>query len=89
MTNTLIKARQKGSTGTAIKQQVIRRILLHFSYRAFVVYGASKPASQEMETWLETPNPAFDNRTPAQLLESGDFEPLLEMIKQLEEGSYE
>jgi hypothetical protein len=33
--------------------------------------------------WWDAPNPAFGGRTPAQLLHSGDLEPLRRMLHRL------
>jgi hypothetical protein len=36
--------------------------------------------------WFNTPNPAFDGRSPKQLLEAGKTAPLLRMLFKLESG---
>ena len=35
--------------------------------------------------WFKSSNPVFEGRTPRQLLESGEFEPLLQLLDQLED----
>lgn len=36
--------------------------------------------------WMASPNKAFDFKTPNELIESGDLEPLEKMLHQLESG---
>lgn len=35
---------------------------------------------KEAEEWLKTPNEAFDNLSPQELIDNGDLEPLVAMI---------
>jgi hypothetical protein len=44
-------------------------------------------AADAIPTWLETPNRAFDGRTPQELIESGEVDRLWEMIRYLEYGA--
>lgn len=39
-----------------------------------------------IDTWLGTPNAKFGGRRPSELIECGEFEPILRMLYYLESG---
>ena len=44
--------------------------------------------SKNLKTWLEAENPAFDGRTPMQVIKEGETDLIWEMIHQLRRGSF-
>lgn len=40
-----------------------------------------------VEPWLRTPNPAFEGRTPVEVIEDGEAERIRRMIHELESGT--
>ena len=56
------------------KKNILLELLEHF------------PNSIALEMWLAKPNPAFNNRKPQELLDSGDLEPLRAMIHVIKSG---
>lgn len=41
-----------------------------------------------LQTWLETPNPAFQNRPPLEVIISGEVDQVWEMIHQIRLGAF-
>jgi hypothetical protein len=41
---------------------------------------------EAIDAWLKKPNKSFEGRTPQELIDEGDFEPLRTMIWQLQTG---
>ena len=41
---------------------------------------------EHVDTWLNAPNPRFDNRKPSELIENGEYEPILRLLYRLESG---
>ena len=54
---------------------------LSFRVRLGELFGETK-----VETWLHTPNAAFNNKRPIDLIHKGDVDPLYEMIYRVESG---
>lgn len=42
----------------------------------------------ELTTWLQTPNPGFDGRSPKELIEAGERGLLWEMVHQTRQGTF-
>lgn len=38
---------------------------------------------QDVDKWLETPNPVFDNKTPIHLIKAGQAEHIIRMVEQI------
>lgn len=67
--------------GGAEKAATILSSELAFRIRLGILFGETK-----VETWLNTPNPAFDNKKPIDMIFDQDLAPLYEMVRIMGSG---